>query len=391
VDADLAIVGGGPAGVATALFALAEAPGLRVVLLEKERFPREKICAGAIGARADRLLESIGVRVEVPAAAVHGLSVSTRDRNYQVRRPGDAPIGRVVRRIEFDHALAEVARGRGAQLIEGARVSQLEVTDDAVRVTWPGGELRTKALVGADGVGSFVRKALGIGKGRWNAQVVEVDTDAVDDDPARDLLQFDVTDRELVGYAWDFPTIVGGRALVCRGIYELRWEGDQSVDVTTRLRARLDKQGIGSDGLRFKRFAERGLSLSEPFAQPRVMLVGEAAGIDPVLGEGIAQAVLYGATAGRYVARSLEQGDVSFADWRRELLGSRVGWDLRVRSVLPQLFYGRTRPAVERWVSQSQGLAYAGMRYFAGEPVPRTELARAAWDFVRAGVTTALS
>jgi len=400
VDVDLAIVGGGPAGVTTALFALAQAPKLRIVLLEKERYPREKICAGAIGARAERLLDEIGVRVDVPSAPVFGISVQTRQRPHQVRRPGDAPIGRVVRRMEFDHALAEAARHRGVEVVDGARVSKLEVGDQGVRVEWPGGTLTSKALVGADGVGSMVRKSLRLGKGRWNAQVVEVDTEPRKGDPADDLLHFDVTDRNLVGYAWDFPTVVNGERLVCRGIYELRMESEPpseawrnegvadkeppAADVTSRLRRRLAHQGLDPDKPRYKRFAERGLTLSEPCARPRVLLAGEAAGIDPVLGEGIAQAILYGATAGRYVAGCLERGDTSFGDWRRELMRSRVGWDLRVRSSVPSFFYGRSRPAFERWVTGSESLALAGMRYFAGEPVPRGEIARAAWDLMRA-------
>src|SRR5437763_15367703 len=49
---DVAIVGGGPAGISTALHLQAAAPGARVAVLEKQRYPRDKICAGGIGARA---------------------------------------------------------------------------------------------------------------------------------------------------------------------------------------------------------------------------------------------------------------------------------------------------------------------------------------------------
>ncbi|HLL22769.1 MAG TPA: FAD-dependent oxidoreductase, partial [Kofleriaceae bacterium] len=63
---DVLIVGGGPAGISTALHLQAAAPHLRVVVLEKERYPREKICAGGIGARAFRILEKIGVTVDCP-------------------------------------------------------------------------------------------------------------------------------------------------------------------------------------------------------------------------------------------------------------------------------------------------------------------------------------
>ena len=58
---DVAIVGGGPAGISTALHLQAAAPGARIVVLEKSRYPRDKICGGGIGARAFRLLDKIGV------------------------------------------------------------------------------------------------------------------------------------------------------------------------------------------------------------------------------------------------------------------------------------------------------------------------------------------
>src|SRR5262245_10496160 len=124
---DLVIVGGGPSGLATALFLGAAAPHLldRVVVLEKEHYPREKICAGAIGARADRLLERIGVRVDVPSAWVRGLSIVS-DQGRLVERT-EEPIGRVVRRVEFDRRLAEIARARGVRVLEGARVTEVGV------------------------------------------------------------------------------------------------------------------------------------------------------------------------------------------------------------------------------------------------------------------------
>jgi len=403
VDLDLVIVGGGPAGVATALFFVAVAPHLkdRIVILEKERYPRDKICAGAVGARADKALASIGVHVDVPSAPIFGLSVETIDGALMARDDeARAPIGRVVRRVEFDRALADEARGRGIRIVEGARATRVERTPSSVRIQSSAGDLTARAVIGADGVGSFVRRAIGAPRGRFHAQVIEVDTDAAPQDRARDLLHFDLRDPGLVGYAWDFPTIVGGRPLVCRGLYALHDElrDDEGVDarvarvdIGARLEARLAQQGVARAGLVFKRFAERGLSLAEPLARERALLVGEAAGIDPVLGEGIAQAILYGAAAGPYLARCLARDDLSFADWPRALFEARVGLDLRVRSAATRWVYGSTRRIVERWAASSRDLALAGMRYFAGERVPRTRLASAALALGKIALTSSRS
>ena len=395
MDLDLAIVGGGPAGVATALFLAAAAPGriARVAIFEKERYPREKICAGAIGARAEKALARIGVRVDVPSVWVNGLSIATPKGALRARDPSlSQPIGRVVRRIEFDRAFADEARARGVAIVEGARVQRVEMGEDGVRLHGTMGEIRARAVIGADGVGSFVRRAIGAPRGRWHAQVIEVDTPAIAADQARDLLHFDLGDRALHGYAWDFPTLVDGQALMCRGLYELSRgdaaDGDE-IDLGARLHARLERQGIDPAGLRFKRFAERGLALHEPLARPRALLVGEAAGIDPVLGEGIAQAILYGAAAGPYLAGCLDRGDLSFGDWPAALRRSRVGLDLRVRELAAPWVYARMRPELERWSASSRDLAISGVRYFAGEHVERRRLAGAALDLGRAFVARA--
>jgi flavin-dependent dehydrogenase len=387
LDLDLAIVGGGPAGIATALFlAAAAAPRLRdrIAVFEKERYPREKICAGALGLRADRLLAEIGVRLEVPSAMVRGLSVVTSRGAREAREPH--AIGRVVRRVELDHAFAEIARARALRVHDGAAVRALAIDRGGVRLDTTIGEIRARAVVGADGVGSFVRRALGFPRGAWQAQVVECDTPACAADRDRELLHFDLTDRALLGYAWDFPTVVDGEPLVCRGLYELRLapfahpEPAMLPDLGDRLLARLDHLGAPRPA-RIKRFAERGLALREPLARPRALLVGEAAGIDPALGEGIAQAIFYGALAGPYLARCLDRDDLSFADFPRLFARSRLGLDLRARALFTPLVYGRARAVAERWVASSPDLAVLGARYFAGERVPRGRLARAALAF----------
>ncbi len=391
-DAALAIVGAGPAGLATALFLARAAPTLadRVVVLEKARHPREKICAGAIGARADRLLASIDVRLEVPSVLVRGLAVAAAGRELSVRDDRGAPIGRVVRREEHDAALADAARARGVRLIEDAQVTAVEIGARGVTLTTSRGELRALAVVGADGVGSIVRRAMGLGRGRLVARAAEVDTLPVASDGPRDVLRFDLEDRTLAGYGWDFPTIVGGRALVCRGLYEIPVDGieggGERVDLGERLARRLARLGIEPAGARIKRFAERGLDPAEATATPRALLVGEAAGIDPVLGEGIAQAIEYGAAAGPYLARCLADGRFDFEGWRAAIARTRLGFDLAARARALPFVYGRTRPAIERWVVSSEHLAVAGMRWFAGDRVPRRRLAGAAVALARAAI-----
>src|SRR5262245_57500521 len=106
--ADVVIVGGGPAGASTALFLAHASPELaeRILVVDKERFPREKYCAGGVGARADRLLGSIGLTVDVPSVWLNGVALRAMGQTLVVR---DGAIGRVIRRIEFDHELLRSA------------------------------------------------------------------------------------------------------------------------------------------------------------------------------------------------------------------------------------------------------------------------------------------
>lgn len=383
-DADVLIVGGGPAGLSTALFLLHERPGLRgrVTVLEKARYPREKPCAGAIGARADKLLARIGVAVDVPSVQIDGMSVSTAEGRAGHAVPG---IGRVVRRLELDQRLAQIAVERGVRVIEGARVDAVKVEANGVEVTTSQGALRGKVVVGADGVGSVVRRSLGLPFGRYRAQVLEVDTEAAPGDPDRRTLHFDLSDRSLTGYAWDFPTLVEGRELYCRGIYELAGvvgapappsvEGVETP-LAERFAARLALQGLRLADYKQKRFAERGFELHSPFAAPRVLLVGEAAGIDPITGEGIAQAVQYGHAAGTYLAPRLEAEQLDFGDWSRHLRKMTIGFDLGIRTRIVGLCFGPRRAAMERYLLSTPSLLDASLKGWGGMAVPWTTLAR---------------
>jgi flavin-dependent dehydrogenase len=384
------IVGGGPAGAATALFLAAARPQARerILLIDKARFPRQKICAGAIGGRGDRLLATIGVEVDVPSAHVRGLRVAARMGALASRLDGP-PVGRVVRRKQFDAALLDQVRDRGVAVREGVALERFERTARGVRIQTNVGEIRAQALVGADGVGSVVRRLIGGPQGGCYAQVVEVDTPWCDADHERDLLCFDVSGRDYPGYAWDFPTVVDGELMVCRGIYQLirglpaeTARGEQ--DIANRLARRLEERGLAVNRRAFKRFAERGLPMYQPFSSERVLLVGEAAGIDPVLGEGIPQAIFYGKTAGDYLARCFDRGDYRFGEYRSSVMRSRLGLDLKIRAALVKFVYGFSRPVIERWATSSRHLGAAGISYFAGRRVPRTRLAMAFFDLARA-------
>jgi len=385
---EIVIVGGGPAGLTTALALVRASPASvgRVTVLEKGSYPRDKTCAGALGARGDKVLAELDAVPDVASVPIDGISLRGV-RGELAAAPG--AIGRVVRRKEFDHALARIARARGIEVRDGVRVDDVKPDPGGggAVVSTSEGAVSARVVVGADGVGSVVRRAMGLGAGKLRAQALEVDTESVAGDRDRRLLHFDSTDLGLAGYAWDFPTVVDGQPMVCRGIYRLKVGGDarasDDVDIQQRLAARLASMGLDLSRYGNKRFAERGLDPAERLVHGPLMLVGEAAGIDAASGEGIAQAIELGALAGRFLART---HDVSA--WHGEVAGSRVARDLRIRNRFSPLYYGPGRSRVERLLFGSPDFVHIGCQHFAAMPYDRARLARVA---ARAGMVLAMS
>jgi flavin-dependent dehydrogenase len=384
---DLVVVGGGPAGISTALHVLAAAPELarRMIVLEKARYPRDKYCAGAIGGRALRLLDRLGVRVDVPRVAIHGVSMRVAGQVLTLREPD---LGVVVRRVQFDEAFARDAIGRGVDVREGAAVERVEPGPDGVRVTLASGEsLEARVVVGADGVAGAVRRAAGFARARLRAQVIEADTEATDADGERDLIHFDFDDDGFAGYGWDFPTPLDGQdgeGLVCRGIYRIARSDEvrgadppRRDEVRQRFARHLARRGLDVSRYRLKPFAEQGFDGGEPLSVPRVLLVGEAAGIDIATGEGIAQAIQYGALAGPYLARAFARRDFAFADWFSHVRSETLGWQLRQRLWFCRRFYGAGRPVMERLLVGVPAALRLGMLQFAGKSVGPAALAHA--------------
>ena len=188
LDAEVIVVGGGPAGSATASF-LARA-GVDVLLLDRAYFPRDKACAEYLSPQASRVLDELGALESVESAGpahlvgmqVHAPSGATFTGEFAADHGfrGFRDHGLALRRSVLDSLLLDHARRHGARVLEGAAVSGLLFADGrttGVTMRRDDGttELRARLVVGADGLRTVVGRRLGLVRtGRWPRRVALV-------------------------------------------------------------------------------------------------------------------------------------------------------------------------------------------------------------------------
>ena len=160
MDYDTIIVGGGPAGASCA--AVCAAAGLRVLVIERAIFPRDKVCGDCLNPDCWPTLARLGVEDAVralPHAALRTVEFAgLRGAPIRLPLPGHARGEIAVKRRALDALLLQNAAARGADVQQGHAVSKVQHTGEGFAV----GAATARFLVAADGRNSLVARSLGL-------------------------------------------------------------------------------------------------------------------------------------------------------------------------------------------------------------------------------------
>ncbi len=339
---DVIVAGAGPAGSTAA--ALLARHGCSVLLVDRQRFPRQKTCAGWVNRlafeRFDYLRRRLDTLVETPFS---GITFLTADLRGRAAISDERISGYLTLRDKFDDGLRRAAEEMGAEFRDGTRLEAIEQGRDGVVVTLCAGsgahteqqKARARVLVGADGANSRVAVVGGL-RPAWSPQEYALcANEDIPADPARvrafygQQLPLLVAPRfaGVQGYGWIFAKRrhisvgIGGRMppgikireLFCQFVSEARRAGLLLAELVPRKTAyALDPAGA----------VHRG----RPLARGRVLLVGDAGGfVSGSTGEGIYPGMVSAEVAAEVIRRALsgpspEAALAAFQQaWKREL------------------------------------------------------------------------
>lgn len=354
---DVVIVGAGPAGCAAAY--MLSGNGLKIALLDKETFPRDKICGDALGAdvakQFHRISESLsekfsGFKYKIPSNGVRFYTPKHQQLDIQFKKPdGTFGGGFVSKRLDFDNFFfAETANLPDIDIFQNQKITSVINGPDAIILESATKRFEASLALGADGAQSILNKKLTentVEKNHYCAGVRQYYSNVKNFHP-ENYIELHFYKEILPGYLWVFP-LAGNQANVGLGILSSIVSKKQ-LNLKKELVRLLNTQPALKD--RFKEaiplsdIQGYGLPLGSKkrtLSGNRFLLLGDAAGlIDPFTGEGIANAIRSGRIAADHVKKAFKQNkfDEGYNNLYDKEIYNKMWKEFRFGHTLQKLF-----------------------------------------------------
>lgn len=338
------IVGAGPAGTSTWLHLKKYAPELadHTVVIDKAVFPRHKLCGGGVWGWSEDIFRQLDIDINISALSLSDVEFRFRHQTWLFH--SEIPF-RMVQRADFDCSLVTSAVKRGMVFHENEKFVAVRRQNDSLAVSTNQGDYLVKALVGADGSLSQVRRSMMRPCPSCLAPTIQVSAPAdsqYDEEFTQRKMSIDFTPvaEGLQGYAWHFPCLQNGKPFINHGIGDFRlFRGELRADMKKIFRRELKKRHIDDTHTAWSSHPLRWFSPETSVSCPHAILVGDAVGIDPALGGGIHMALSSGKIAAMALIQAFNDRDYSFRHYQQHFLASPLGQEIKEFIVLAHKMY----------------------------------------------------
>ena len=374
---DVIVVGAGPAGSTCAWF-LSKKYGRNVLLLDKQRFPRDKVCGDAISGKSVSTLREMGLNravEESPHAEIHGVLFSSpsgaiAEITFKTAKGQSRGTGYVCRRMVYDNLLFEEA-SKAAKTIQGFQVTELlweESYGSKYCVGVKGTDLQTKqehefkarVVVGADGATSVVSRLVGNPppKPQHHCAALRIYYRGIKN--LSNNIEIHFIESVLPGYFWIFP-LENGLANVGIGMVTSEVQ-KKRVNLKKELLNAIENNPLLKDRFRDAVKVDEVHGWNLPFGSfhrrahgSGWVLLGDAASlIDPFSGEGVGNAMLSARIAAKYIDRAFKENFFHadlLIEYEKELW-ENIGPELKTSYMLQKI--GGIKPLLNLVVSRAQ-------------------------------------
>ena len=353
---DIIIVGGGPAGTSSALFA--SKMGLKSILLEKEFFPRDKICGDALSGKSVRMMRELNLLHEVerlkgaqinritfgsPSNKQFDISLNS-NKNKKTKKKGFVIPRKIFDNFLFKKANTVTETRQGVRVVDVIQknnyVSGVIIKNEAGKEE----SIYAPIVLGCDGPFSIIARKLGLYKMDMNHTSVAIRCYYSGVKGLTDQIELHFLKEVKPGYLWLFPA---GDGMANIGIGLSKSDAKKESRTLSQILDEVTKSKYFKNRFSDAKQLEKPIGWNLPLGTIHrknhgngFMLLGDAAGlVDPFTGEGIGNAMVSAKYAVEVAKESITKRDFSkdFFSKYDNLLWSELGKELRTSSKLQKL------------------------------------------------------